>query len=183
MGATSCQSSTTLSCTIQSLPVLPGTSSTRSHFSSIANWTPQSWSFAFVYWCSMSLHHSDQMSQGSGCFTNSLCLCLLVNGQVMSPRHSDQMSLVPGSYLWVPGGYMSVKEGYKYAVVFPHVSLRGKMYFLRSERSKLTNCIMIKVCELVECRLWITLWNGPEDRRCMSGLETHQQFHPICETF
>ena len=78
---------------------------------------------------------------------------LMVTGQVMSPRHSDQMSLVPGSYLWVPGGYMSVKEGYKYAVVFPHVSLRGKMYFLRSERSKLTNCIMIKVCELVECRL------------------------------
>ena len=45
-----------------------------------ANRTPQSWSFAFVYWCSMSLHHSDQTSQGSGCFTNSLCLCLLVNG-------------------------------------------------------------------------------------------------------
>ena len=108
-----------------------------------------------VYWCSMSLHHSDQMSQGSGCFTNSLCLCLLVNGHWSGHVSSSLWSDVPGSwqYLWVPGGYMSVKEGYKYAVVFPHVSLRGKMYFLCSERSKLTNCIMIKVCELVECRL------------------------------
>ena len=102
MGATSCQSSTTLSYTIQTHLVLPGTSSTRSHFSCIArfqaNWAPQSWSFAFVYWCSMSLHHSDQMSQGSGCFTNSLCLCLLVNGHWSGHVSSSLWSDVPGSW-------------------------------------------------------------------------------------
>ena len=160
MGATSCQSSTTLSYTIQTPLVLPGTSSTRSHFSSIARGSRQ-----------IGPHRVGPLPLciGAQCPFITLIKCLkglgvlqtvfvfvfwlMVTGQVMSPRHSDQMSLVPGSYLWVPGGYMSVKEGYKYAVVFPHVSLRGKMYFLRSERSKLTNCIMIKVCELVECRL------------------------------